>query len=135
MNRWISKSVCLGLLFALSVTGQAVAQQRGGRHAAAVEAPAEVGSAQQGVININTATADELQRLPGIGPSKAQAILATRQRMGRFARVEDVLRVRGIGRATLRRLQSMLRIEGATTLTAPAAHGRVASGHATVAQE
>lgn len=111
----------------LSASSSASAQSARGRRADAVPATESAAQAQAvnaGFVNINTATADELQRLPGIGPSKAQAIVATRQRMGRFARVEDILRVRGIGRATLRRLQPMLRLDGATTLAAQAAHVR-----------
>jgi competence protein ComEA len=83
------------------------------RESATAETPA--GSAASGVVNLNTATEDELVRLPGIGASKARAIIEARQR-NRFRRVEDVLRVRGIGRATLRRLAPMLRVEGPTTL-------------------
>lgn len=69
-----------------------------------------------GVVNINTASEAELVRLPGIGPSKAQAILKLRRRMGSFSRVENLLRVRGIGRKTLQKLRPMLRLKGETTL-------------------
>jgi len=73
----------------------------------------------QGVVNINTATVEELSLLPGIGGSKAQAIVSSRERRP-FQRVEDILRVRGIGRATFRRLRPMLRVQGRTTLAAAA---------------
>jgi competence protein ComEA len=80
----------------------------------------------EGTVNINTATADELERLPGVGPSRAAAILTLRQRMGRFSRAEDLLRVRGIGRATLRRMRASVALDGATTLTdLPPRRGRV----------
>ena len=69
----------------------------------------------EGVINIQTASAEELQRLPGIGPSKAEAIIAQRTRTP-FRRVEDILRVRGIGRATFRRLRPYLSVAGPSTL-------------------
>ncbi|MDW8245027.1 MAG: ComEA family DNA-binding protein [Sandaracinaceae bacterium] len=69
----------------------------------------------QGVVNIQTASAEELQRLPGIGPSKAEAIIAYRSRHP-FRRIEDIMRVRGIGRATFRRLQPYLTVSGPTTL-------------------
>jgi competence protein ComEA len=99
-------------------TAEAQQRRRGARAeqaqpAAGEAAPAAAGVA--GVVNLNTATEDELVRLPGIGPSKARAIIEARQR-NRFRRVEDVLRVRGIGRATLRRLAPMLRVDGPTTL-------------------
>lgn len=75
--------------------------------------------ATHGVVNLNTATVEELTRLPGIGEAKAQAIVARRENH-RFRRIEDVMRVRGIGRATFRRLRPMLTVEGDTTLSAPA---------------
>jgi competence protein ComEA len=84
---------------------------------AAAAAPVQAASAD-GVVNLNTASAAELERLPGVGPAKAAAILQLRERLPnrRFARVEDVVRVRGIGRATLRRLRPMLTLDGPTTL-------------------
>lgn len=93
------------------------------RQAPAVEAPASA----EGVVNIQTASAEELQRLPGIGPSKAAAIIAFRERTA-FRRVEDILRVRGIGRATFRRLRPYLTVSGQTTLTQDVAGRRAPRG-------
>ena len=59
------------------------------------------------LIHINTATLAELDSLPGIGPSKAAAIIAARERRP-FRRLQDLLRVPGIGRATLERLAPFL---------------------------
>jgi len=70
-----------------------------------------------GVVNLNTATAAELERLPRIGPARSQAILALRAKVTRFSKVEQLLRVKGIGRATFRKLRPMLALEGPTTLT------------------
>jgi competence protein ComEA len=64
-------------------------------------------------VVLNTATTDDLRRLPGIGEKRASAILALRTRLGRFRAVEDLLKVKGIGRATLRRLRPLLRIDAA----------------------
>lgn len=48
-------------------------------------------------MNLNTAGADELDALPGIGPATAEKIVADRQSNGPFADVEDLKRVSGIG--------------------------------------
>ncbi len=51
----------------------------------------------EGKININTATIEELSSLPGIGPSKAGAIIEFREKYGLFESIEDLLYVPGIG--------------------------------------
>jgi competence protein ComEA len=62
-------------------------------------------------VALNTATVDDLRRLPGIGPKRADAIVALRSRLGRFRAIEDLLKVKGIGRATLRRLRPLVRLD------------------------
>lgn len=57
--------------------------------------------ASTAIVNVNTATADELVALPGIGPSKASAIVADRTENGPFTACSDLSRVRGIGPATV----------------------------------
>lgn len=59
-------------------------------------------------LDLNKATAAELEQLPGIGPAKAQAIVALRERRGNFRRVSEIMRVKGIGRATYLKLAPML---------------------------
>ncbi|MFK7985393.1 MAG: ComEA family DNA-binding protein [Sandaracinaceae bacterium] len=80
-------------------------------------------STPDGTINIQTASAEQLQMLPGIGPSRADAIVAQRERRA-FRRIEDLMRVRGVGRATFRRLRGMLTVDGPTTMAAPAQSSR-----------
>ena len=53
------------------------------------------------MVNVNTATAEELETLTGIGPSLAQAILDYRAEHGAFETAEDLLNVKGIGEAKL----------------------------------
>ena len=59
-------------------------------------------------VNINTATAAELDALPGVGPSTAKAIIAYRQSKGPFARIDDLLNVPGIGPAKLDAMRGMI---------------------------
>ena len=61
-------------------------------------------------VILNTATSDDLRRLPGIGEKRAAAILVLRARLGRFHAIEDLLQVKGIGRATLKRLRPLVRL-------------------------
>ena len=86
-------------------------------HAAGARAPvgSPVAAEEDGVINLNTATEDELVLLPGVGPSKAGAILAWRTKHGTFKKVDDLTRVKGFGRKTLTRLRQNLAVSGATT--------------------
>jgi competence protein ComEA len=68
-----------------------------------------------GVVNLNTATVEELQLLPGIGESRARAVIEERKRRGGFQKVEDLLEVKGIGEAGLARLRPHVTLEGKTT--------------------
>lgn len=61
-------------------------------------------------VNINQATKEELETLPGIGPAKAQAILDFREENGHFKEVEDLLQVNGIGEKTLENLQEHIAV-------------------------
>lgn len=62
-------------------------------------------------VFLNSASLDELQRLPGIGPKRAKAIFDLRVRLGRFRHVEDLGRVKGIGKATIKRLKPLVRLD------------------------
>ena len=62
-----------------------------------------------GLLSLNTATADELQELPGVGPVLAARIVSHRDAVGRFETVEDLLEVSGIGEAKLAALRDLVR--------------------------
>ncbi|MEC9483980.1 MAG: ComEA family DNA-binding protein [Halomonas sp.] len=67
--------------------------------------------AQESVrININTADAETLAQLPGIGATKAQAIVADREANGPFASADDLDRVSGIGEATVESLRDSIEL-------------------------
>jgi competence protein ComEA len=67
-------------------------------------------SVSRELLDLNRAGIEELQELPGIGPALAERILESRSRDGRFRVPEDLLRVRGIGPATLDRLRPLIRV-------------------------
>ncbi len=56
-------------------------------------------------IDLNTATVEQLQQLPGVGPSTAKAILQFREKSGPFRRVEDLLAIRGITKQRLEKIR------------------------------
>jgi competence protein ComEA len=64
-----------------------------------------------GKVILNLAAEEDLRKLPGIGATRAKAILALRAKLGRFSRPEDLLRVKGIGRRSLGRLRPRLLID------------------------
>ncbi len=65
------------------------------------------------VIDLNAADTYDLDRLPGIGPAKAEAILAYREEYGPFQSVDDLLSVSGIGEVTLENLRPYVTAGGA----------------------
>lgn len=64
--------------------------------------------ASSGLVNINTASAAELQTLSGIGPSMAQSIIDERTQNGAFASVDDLMRVSGIGEKKLAKIKDCI---------------------------
>ena len=79
--------------------------------ARAVEVPAPVAEEveeEAGPIDLNAATAAQLQQLPSIGPKTAARILAHRQQRGPFKKVEELQQVSGIGPRTIERLLPLL---------------------------
>lgn len=76
-------------------------------------------------LDVNSATAADLELLPGIGPALAQRIVDDRARSGPFRTVEDLDRVRGIGPRTVERLRPFVRIGGAGQGTESPPDGRL----------
>lgn len=88
-----------------------VAAQGATRLPVASESGATTASTTAGrKVNINTATAKELEKVPGIGPATAKAIVDYRSSKGPFKRVDDLDAVKGIGPATLAKLRDHLTV-------------------------
>jgi competence protein ComEA len=80
-------------------------------------APLAAQAAPAGVVNVNTASVQQLELLPRIGPSVAQRIVERRKAGGnRFASLEDLMLVQGIGEKTFAQLKPYLTLAGETTL-------------------
>jgi len=82
-------------------------------------APAAKKSARKelsGKLNLNTASEDQLMRLPSVGPAKADRIVAWRKKNGGFKRTADLRHVKGFGYKTFKKLEPFLDIKGETTL-------------------
>ena len=71
----------------------------------------ETGTGKETRININTAGINELTCLPGIGESKASAIVEYRNKTGKFSRVEDLMKVPGIKEGTFEAVRDLIRTE------------------------
>jgi competence protein ComEA len=78
--------------------------------------PARAGKSVDGVVNINTAEVGVLGLLPGVGPAKAAEIVVYRKRHP-FRTVDELVRIKGIGRKMVRRLRAHLAVAGPTTAT------------------
>jgi len=61
-------------------------------------------------VDLNTATAEQLDALPGVGPATAQAIISYRSTHGRFKSINELLQVRGIGPAKFETLRTLVRV-------------------------
>ena len=70
--------------------------------------PAAVASPAKPVINLNTATLDQLETLPGIGRKTAERILEHRTKVGSFKRIEELMNVKGIGEKSFLKLKPLI---------------------------
>ena len=75
-------------------------------------------NAPAGVVNINTASAQELSLLPRVGEKVAQRIVDYRNEHGKFAKTSDLMQVKGIGDKSFQNLSAYLTVDGKTTLSA-----------------
>jgi len=74
-------------------------------------------------VNINSATSEELQQVPGIGPVTADKILQMRKSYGAFKSVDDLLAVKGLGKKRLEKMRKYLTVSRAVA-SKPAANNQ-----------
>jgi competence protein ComEA len=91
------------VLFCLAIAAPAVM-------ATAAE-PTRVATAAVARININTASAKDLQGLPGIGQVTAERIVAHRTEKGQFKSANDLLKVKGVGEKSMEKIRELISIE------------------------
>jgi competence protein ComEA len=95
------------VLLAVWLAAVPLAAQDGGTRQAGAK-PAAAAS-----LNLNTATAAQLEALPGIGKATADRIVEYRQKSGSFKRIEDLMNVRGIGEKAFLRLKPLVTVGAA----------------------
>jgi competence ComEA-like helix-hairpin-helix protein len=71
-----------------------------------------------GIVNLNTASIEQLQLLPGVGEVRASAIVDARKKDGGFKSVDDLMEVRGVGPTLLDQLRPFVAVTGKTTIKA-----------------
>jgi competence protein ComEA len=84
-------AVCLGL----AISSVSVLAQK------SAPAPSEK-------INLNTASVEQLQSLPGIGPATAKSIVEHRAKVGKFSRIEEIINIKGIGEKKFEKIKDRL---------------------------
>jgi len=72
--------------------------------------PADAKLAAAQTVNLNTAPAEQLERLPGVGPKTAARIIEYRQKNGGFKKVEELMNVRGIGEKAFLKMKNQLTV-------------------------
>ena len=92
------------LVLLIAVPSQASAQQ------ATAAAPSTAKAAAAGVLNLNTASAAELDGLPGIGAKTAARIVEYRQKNGPFKKIEELMNVRGVGEKNFLKLKGQITV-------------------------
>ncbi len=97
-------SLALGLfVMLLGLAAPFSAQEKAGSKSKPAAAPATP-------INLNTATVQQLQALPGVGTRTAQLIVEHRQKNGGFKKVEELMNIKGIGEKSFLKLKPMVTV-------------------------
>ena len=105
MDRTFLSLVALAFLIAVQPRAAAAQQQASARAAAKPPATA--------VVNLNTASAAQLEALPGIGAKTAARIVEYRQKNGPFKKIEELMNVRGVGEKNFLKLKAQITVGAA----------------------
>ena len=102
-------SFALGLLVVFFVAGAVVSAQSPAKGGAATAA-SKTTAAPTAPVNLNTASAAQLEALPGVGASTAKRILEYRQKNGSFKKIEELMNVKGIGEKSFLKLKPLITV-------------------------
>jgi len=134
----------LALVAALALLACPARAEKAAAKAPAVQAPqaetvaqasptakgSQAAQAAKGTVNINSANAGELARLPRVGAKLADRIVSHRGQHGPFKRVEDLMEVKGVGEKMFASLKPYLSTSGTTTLASKVTSAKPRSGSA-----
>jgi len=96
------------LTTALAICGAILTASPGYTNTTQQAAPAGSQAESKQVINLNAATVDQLETLPGIGRKTAERIIEYRTKSGGFKRIEDLMNVKGIGEKSFLKLKPLI---------------------------
>ncbi len=104
MFRTVLSALAVAVLLIALPSSAAFAQTKSGSSRSAAK------PVTTGIVNLNPASATELETLPGVGPRTAALIVEYRQKNGPFKKVEELMNVRGIGEKNFLKLKSHISI-------------------------
>lgn len=105
MLRTLTTALAIALIGVLANSGTTLTAQD-----AVNQKTEKTGAAATPAVNLNSASAADLERLPGIGPATAARIVEYRQKNGAFKKIEDLMNVRGIGEKTFLSLKPLITV-------------------------
>jgi competence protein ComEA len=103
---WVAMLAAVGMAVASAagtVSGAGQQQQQQGQNGAQTPPASQL-------VNLNTASAADLQKLPGIGAAMANRIVEYRQKTGGFKKVEELMNIQGIGEKVFLRLKPLVTV-------------------------